>query len=58
MLSKTDPPWAPVSILAIGVLGLLMVFLRWSQQFEWGRRMYEVQPVRGFQWLYRAFLKT
>jgi len=58
LLSKHDPPWAPVTILAIGFLGFLMVFLRWSQQFEWGRRMYEVQPIRGFQWLYRAFLKT
>jgi hypothetical protein len=58
LLSKHDPPWAPVTILAIGFLGFLMVFLKWSQQFEWGRRMYEVQPIRGFQWLYRAFLKT
>jgi hypothetical protein len=58
LLSKHDPPWAPVSILAIGLLGFLIVFLRWAQQFEWGRRMYEVQPIRGFQWLYRAFVKT
>ena len=47
-----------MSILAIGLLGFLIVFLRWAQQFEWGRRMYEAQPIRGFQWLYRAFLKT
>src|SRR5207253_9833839 len=57
LLSKNDPPWAPVSILALGMLGLLMVLLRWFQQFEWGRRIYEVQPMRAFEWLYRAFLK-
>ena len=57
LLSKTDPPWAPVAILVLGTLGLLLVLLRWFQQFEWGRRMYEVQPMRSFQWLYRAFLK-
>ena len=57
LISKKDPPWAPVTIFALGLLGVLVVLLRWFQQFEWGRRMYEVQPVRSFQWLYRAFVK-
>jgi hypothetical protein len=58
LISKNDPPWAPIAILAFGTLGFLVALLRWSQQFEWGRRMYEVQPMRSFEWLYRAFLKT
>jgi hypothetical protein len=58
LISRRDPPWAPIAILALGTLGLLIAFLRWAQQFEWGRRMYEGQPLRSFEWLYRAFLKT
>jgi hypothetical protein len=57
-VSRRDGPWAPVSILALGVIGLVLVLLRWIRQFEWGQDLFDLQPLRSFQWLYRAFLKT
>jgi hypothetical protein len=57
-VSRSDGPWAPVLILALGLIGFVLILLRWIQQFDWGRDLYEVQPLRSFQWLYRAFLKS
>jgi hypothetical protein len=58
IISKLDAPWAPIAIIGMGALAFLLILGRWVQQFEWGRRMYETRPLRSFQWLYRAFVKT
>ena len=57
-VSRSDAPWPPVLILALGVIGFMLVVLRWIQQFEWGRDLHDLQPLRSFQWVYRAFLKS
>jgi hypothetical protein len=58
LVARTDPPWAPVLILGFGFFGFLVVVLRWAQQFQWGRDLLELRPMRGLEWLYRAFVKT
>ena len=58
LVSKTDPPWAPVAIFGLGLIGLLAIVLRWAQQFQWGRDLLTTRPLRGAEWLYRAFLKS
>jgi hypothetical protein len=46
------------TILALAAAALFLVLVRWIGRYEWGRRLYRVQPLRGLDWLYRAFLKT
>jgi hypothetical protein len=58
LISKTDPPWAPLTIFGFGLLALLVVVVRWAQQFQWGRDLLTMRPVRGVEWLYRAFVKS
>jgi len=58
LVSKTDAPWAPVAIFGLGLLGLLVILLRWGQQFQWGRDLLTTRPLHGAEWLYRAFLKS
>ena len=58
LVSKTDAPWAPVTIFGFGILGLLIVVLKWAQQFQWGRDLLQLRPMRGADWLYRAFVKS
>ena len=58
LISKTDAPWAPLTIFLFGALGFLAVLLRWAQQFQWGRDLLELRPMRGAEWLYRAFVKS
>jgi len=47
-----------VVILALGGFALLLVLLRWITRFSWGQSLYEMQPFRSLDWIYRAFLKT
>lgn len=49
---------ALVSLLALAMLAVLLILLRWIGRYSWGRRLYRVQPLRTFDWLYRAFVKT
>lgn len=49
---------AIVAILAAGIAALLLVFARWSRRWAWGRRLSRAQPLKGIDWLYRAFVKT
>ena len=49
---------AVVAILAAGAAMLLLIFVRWSRRWAWGRRVGAVQPLKGLDWLYRAFVKT
>ena len=45
-------------ILAAGLATMLLILLRWSRRWAWGRRVCRVQPFAGIDWLYRAFIKT
>jgi hypothetical protein len=45
-------------IFAAGIVGLIVLFARWSQRWPWGRRLTRMQPFKGIDWLYRAFVKT
>jgi hypothetical protein len=45
-------------ILATGFAVMLLILLRWSRRWAWGRRVCCVQPFAGIDWLYRAFIKT
>jgi hypothetical protein len=45
-------------ILASGFAAMLLILLRWSRRWAWGRRVCCVQPFAGIDWLYRAFIKT
>ncbi|HLW17389.1 MAG TPA: hypothetical protein VKV69_08545 [Actinomycetota bacterium] len=45
-------------ILAAGFAAMLLIFLRWSRRWAWGRKVCCVQPFAGIDWLYRAFVKT
>jgi hypothetical protein len=47
-----------VTLLALAAAALFLVLVRWIGRYEWGRRLYRFQPLRGLDWLYRAFLKT
>jgi len=49
---------AIVAILAAGMAALLLVFARWSRRWAWGRSLCRAQPLKGIDWLYRAFVKT
>jgi len=49
---------AVAAILAAGAAALLLVFVRWSRRWAWGRRLCHTQPLKGIDWLYRAFVKT
>ncbi len=45
-------------LLALALLGVLLILVRWIGRYSWGRRLYRVQPFRALDWLYRAFVKT
>lgn len=45
-------------ILIAGAAALVLIFIRWSRRWAWGRRVCAVQPFKGIDWLYRAFVKT
>jgi hypothetical protein len=45
-------------ILAAGAAALLLLLARWSRRWAWGRRLCRAQPLKGIDWLYRAFVKT
>lgn len=45
-------------ILGLAAVALVLLLSRWIGRYRWGRRLYRVQPFRGLDWLYRAFLKT
>lgn len=47
-----------LTILALGLIGTLAVLMRWMGRFAWWREAVRVQPLRGIDWIYRAFLKT
>lgn len=47
-----------VTILALGLGGVLAIFLHWMGRFPWWRQALRTQPLRGIDWIYRAFLKT
>jgi hypothetical protein len=49
---------AVAAILAAGAAALLLVLVRWSRRWAWGRRLCHTQPLKGIDWLYRAFVKT
>ena len=49
---------AVAAILAAGIAATLLIFLRWSRRWAWGRKVSSVQPFAGIDWLYRAFIKT
>jgi len=49
---------AVAAILAAGAAAMLLIFVRWSHRWAWGRRVCAVQPFKGIDWLYRAFVKT
>ncbi|HJT37713.1 MAG TPA: hypothetical protein VJ818_04750, partial [Actinomycetota bacterium] len=49
---------AIVLILAAGGLMLLLILMRWSRRWSWGRRLCAAQPFKGIDWVYRAFVKT
>lgn len=49
---------AVAAILAAGLAAMLLIFLRWSRRWAWGRKVCCVQPFAGIDWLYRAFIKT
>ncbi|MGH2686202.1 MAG: hypothetical protein ACRDJP_12120, partial [Actinomycetota bacterium] len=44
-------------IVGFGALSVLLVLTRWVGRFAWGRAVMGVQPFRGLDWLYRAFVK-
>ena len=50
--------WGIVALLAAGAAGLAVLVLRWSQRWAWGAALARRQPLRGVDWLYRAFVKT
>jgi hypothetical protein len=37
---------------------ILILFVRWSQRWAWGAALARTQPLKGIDWLYRAFVKT
>lgn len=47
-----------LTILALGFLATLAVLMRWMTRFPWWKQAVRVQPLRGLDWIYRAFLKT
>ncbi|HJT37349.1 MAG TPA: hypothetical protein VJ818_02895, partial [Actinomycetota bacterium] len=49
---------AIVLILAAGGLMLLLILMRWSRRWSWGRRVCAAPPLKGIDWVYRAFVKT
>ncbi|HEX2029972.1 MAG TPA: hypothetical protein VHL78_01030, partial [Actinomycetota bacterium] len=49
---------AMATVLGLAAAGLLLLLIRWIGRYGWGRRLYRRQPLRGVDWLYRAFLKT
>ncbi|MGH2812034.1 MAG: hypothetical protein ACRDI1_04905 [Actinomycetota bacterium] len=51
-------PWAAGAILGLAVTALLIMLLNWMRRFEFGRRLYRIQPLRSLNWMYRAFLRT
>jgi hypothetical protein len=46
------------TIFAAGIMGLFVLFGRWSQRWAWGRALHRMQPFKGIDWVYRAFVKT
>jgi hypothetical protein len=49
---------AVAAIVALGIIGWFLLLGRWLQRFTWGRKLYQLQPFRTIDWLYRAFVKT
>jgi len=49
---------AIAAIIAAGAAALLLLLVRWSRRWAWGRRLCRAQPLKGLDWLYRAFVKT
>jgi len=47
-----------ISLLAAGGLALTILLFGWIQRFKWGKRLFEVQPLRSANWMYRAFVRT
>jgi len=45
-------------ILISGGVAMLLVLMRWTRRWAWGRKLCSVQPLKGLDWLYRAFVKT
>ena len=45
-------------ILIAGGVAMLLVLMRWTRRWEWGRRLSTIQPLKGIDWLYRAFVKS
>jgi hypothetical protein len=46
------------AIFVAGIVGLFVLFGRWSQRWAWGRALHRMQPFKGIDWIYRAFVKT
>lgn len=47
-----------VSIFSGAALALLLMLSGWVQRFGWGKRIFALQPLRSFVWIYRAFVRT
>ena len=45
-------------LLLLGAIAWFFVMSRWLQRFAWGRKLTRLQPFRGLDWIYRAFVKT
>ncbi|MDQ4005331.1 MAG: hypothetical protein M3135_03395 [Actinomycetota bacterium] len=56
VLVRTGAP-ALTLIVGFGAVSLLLALSRWIGRFGWGRAVLGVQPFRGLDWLYRAFVK-
>ena len=54
-----DTGQAAIALIIIaGGVAMLLVLMRWTRRWAWGRRLCAVQPLKGIDWLYRAFVKT
>ena len=54
----TADPLPLISLLAAGAFGLTLLLFGWVQRFSWGKRLFEFQPLRSANWMYRAFVRT
>ena len=46
------------TMIGLSAVCALLVLSRWLQRYAWGRKLYRHQPLKGIDWLYRAFVKT
>jgi hypothetical protein len=54
-----DTGQAAVALIVIsGGVAMLLVLIRWTRRWAWGRRLCCAQPLKSIDWLYRAFVKT